>query len=97
MNLLTGVLLGLAIALIPLVVAYWPRAVAFLDGLRHGAGAIPVGVTPFVATLLSGPGQMDLLTCGLMWIVARPRVAPPRGPKGAKRARGTKGAAASPS
>jgi hypothetical protein len=66
-----AVLMGLAIGLVPLAIAYGPRVVALAAEHKRGQGTIPPGVTPFVAALLSGLGLTDLLGCGLMWLIAR--------------------------
>jgi hypothetical protein len=62
---------GLAIGLVPLIIACWPKAITLAAERRHGAGTLPPGVTPFVAALLSDLGMTNLLACGLMWIIAR--------------------------
>jgi hypothetical protein len=62
---------GLAIGLVPLIIACWPWVITLAAERRHGAGTLPPGVTPFVAALLSDLGMTNLLACGLMWIIAR--------------------------
>jgi hypothetical protein len=66
-----ALLLGLAIAMAPLVVAIWPRFVAFRAEHRRGAETLPAGVTPFTAADLSGLNLIGQLTTGLMWLIAR--------------------------
>jgi hypothetical protein len=66
-----ALLMGLAIGLVPLAIACWPEVVTLAAEHRHSAGTLPPGVTPFVAALLSDLGMMNMLVCGLMWIIAR--------------------------
>jgi hypothetical protein len=66
-----ALLLGMAIALVPLVVAIWPRFVAFRAEHRRGAETLPAGVTPFIAAELSGLNVIGQLATGLMWLIAR--------------------------
>jgi hypothetical protein len=65
-----ALLTGLAIGLVPLIIACWPKVITLAAEHRHGAGTLPPGVTPFVAALLSDLDMTNLLACGLMWIIA---------------------------
>jgi hypothetical protein len=65
-----ALLLVMAIALVPLVVAIWPKLVAFRAESRRG-GTLLAGVTPFTAAELSGLNPIQQLTSGLMWLIAR--------------------------
>jgi hypothetical protein len=67
-----ALLLGIAIGLLPLAIAYWPAVVAALAGHRRSSSKLPAGATPFVTGELSGLSAIYLLACGLMWIIARP-------------------------
>ena len=60
-----------ALTVVSLAIAYWPRVVALLSHRGRGEVTLPAGVTPLVVGRLSGAGTMDLLACGFMWIGAR--------------------------
>jgi hypothetical protein len=69
-DLVLALLTGLAIGLVPLIIARWPKVITLAAEHRHGASTLPPGVTPFVAALLSDLDMTSLLACGLMWIIA---------------------------
>ncbi|MGD0248440.1 MAG: hypothetical protein ABSB75_05230 [Candidatus Limnocylindrales bacterium] len=73
-----ALLLGIAIGLLPLAIAYWPGVVAAVAEHRRPSSKLPAGATPFVTGELSGLSAIYLFACGLMWIIARP---PAGGPK----------------
>jgi hypothetical protein len=67
----SGLLLGLAFVALPLLIARWPRAVAFVAERRATGATLPAGLTPFTAAELSGVKPLQELVAGLMWIIAR--------------------------
>jgi hypothetical protein len=68
---LTALGIGIAIGLLPLVIAYWPRVLAQAATWRSGSRALPRGLTPFAAGVLSGLSSIDLLAGGFLWVIAR--------------------------
>jgi hypothetical protein len=63
-------LVGVAIGIVPLILAYWPRIAAWAAARGHEATALPAGVSPLVAAELCGLRQIELLATGLMEILA---------------------------
>ena len=74
-------LLGLALVLAPLAIAYWPRLFALAVEHKGGSSSLPKGLTPFVAALLSGLDAVDMIAAGFMWIIARTTQGPAAGSK----------------
>jgi hypothetical protein len=67
----SGLVIGLVMATVPLVIANWPRVVAFMSERRATSAHLPAGLTPFAAAELSGLKALAQLVAGLMWIIAR--------------------------
>ena len=71
--------LGLAVVLAPLAIAYWPRLFALAAEHKDGSSSLPKGLTPFVAAVLSGLDAVDMMAAGFMWIIARTTQGPAAG------------------
>jgi hypothetical protein len=67
----SGLLIGLALLVVPLIIAVWPRVVAFVAEHTAVRDPLPAGLTPFTAAELSGVKPLGQLVAGLMWIIAR--------------------------